>query len=78
MLCRVNGQRMNFTQNAVNCVVKIQRTWRLSFRDRTTEKMVLAMVKTNCSNRVLENIKRWGVLVSFLYFLFTDGWISQS
>jgi hypothetical protein len=54
----VNGLKMTFTQNVVDCVIKIQRVWRLSFRDRTTEKLVLAMVKTDCGNSVLENTTR--------------------
>ena len=58
---RVNGLRMTFTQNVVDCVIRIQRTWRLSFRHWTTERLVLALVGTNCSNRVLENAKRWGI-----------------
>jgi hypothetical protein len=50
---------MAFTQNLVICTIRIQRAWRLSFRERTTRKLVHAMMQTGCRNSVLETLTRW-------------------
>ena len=70
---RVSGRRMTFTQNVVDCVIRIQRTWRLSFRHKTTERLVLALVTTNCSNSVLESAKRWEGGFAFPVCRFADA-----
>jgi hypothetical protein len=50
---------MAFTQNLVICTIRIQRAWRLSLRERTTRKLVHAMIQTGCCNSVLGNLQRW-------------------
>ncbi len=43
----VNGKKMSFTQHEVRCAIKIQRTWRLSFRLYTTKRMIVDLAEMN-------------------------------
>ena len=49
---------MAFTQHLVRCTIRIQRAWRLTLRERTTDKLVQAMLQTGCGNSVLKNLQR--------------------
>ena len=43
----MNGKRLDFSQHTVNCIKIIQRVWRLSFRHKTTSKLMAVVRRHN-------------------------------
>jgi hypothetical protein len=50
---RINGWEMNLTHHGVCCTIFIQRLWRMSWRHRTTRKLMEDLSKTQCRWRDL-------------------------
>jgi hypothetical protein len=48
---------MNFTQHTVKCTIRIQRVWRLSFRHKTTRKLLDAMANSGVESSSLGGMR---------------------